>query len=511
YTNKITSLDTKDVIKNKNIKTTRLQSILKAITVINSRLDLNHVLKQVIQHALRLTNTVAASIILETDSNSDLVIAYSTDLPSNVRFPRKKSIAGSCMDSGQIEVIYEPRSPQQNKIGIISGFKANSILSVPLSIKGKTIGCIQLINKKDNSVFSEEDITVAAIMSNLAAVSIRNAEAHEKLLTTNMALKSQLPPSNRIIGSNREVQRIFKSINKLKDTNSTVMVLGESGTGKGVLARSIHEQSSRNENPFITVNCSTFSQTLLESELFGHEKGAFTGADKLKKGRFEIAHGGTIFLDEIGEMDKSLQTKLLRVLQEKEFERVGGTETLTTNVRIIAATNANLEKAIEENLFRKDLYYRLKVIVFSLPPLRERKEDIPDLAEFFLKKYSSELNKPILVFDNESMSALQGYDYPGNIRELENIVERATVLAEDESIHISDLPDEIKHRKYRTSTPVVITEKTVSFRKTEKETILEILKECAWNQSMTARLLGITRNQLRYRLKKYQLTEPEKD
>ncbi len=205
-------------------------------------------------------------------------------------------------------------------------------------------------------------------------------------------------------------------------------------------------------------------------------------------------------------------------LSNADFENANLKEANLTEAVLISANlensnldNANLEKAIEENLFRKDLYYRLKVIVFSLPPLRERKEDIPDLAEFFLKKYSSELNKPILVFDNESMSALQGYDYPGNIRELENIVERATVLAEDESIHISDLPDEIKHRKYRTSTPVVITEKTVSFRKTEKETILEILKECAWNQSMTARLLGITRNQLRYRLKKYQLTEPEKD
>jgi DNA-binding NtrC family response regulator len=172
-------------------------------------------------------------------------------------------------------------------------------------------------------------------------------------------------------------------------------------------------------------------------------------------------------------------------------------------------TNTNLEKALEQNSFRKDLYYRLKVIVFNLPPLRERKEDISNFAKFFLEKYRNELNKPIREFDHESMNALQGYDYPGNIRELENIVERAVVLAEDEVIHVCDLPDEIKHRKYRTNASVMIAEKTVSFCKTEKETILETLHECAWNQSMAARLLGITRNKLRYRLRKYQLTEPD--
>ncbi len=510
YLNKVTTLDSKDVLKNKDLRVTRLHSILKAITIINSKLDLNHVLKQVIQHALRLTNSVAASIILETDSDNDLVIAYSTDLKSKIRFPRKRSIAGSCIDSGQIKVIYDPNNPQQKEIERFAGFKTKSILSVPLSIKGETIGCIQLINKKNNSIFDEEDITVAAIMSNLAAVSIRNADTHEKLQTTNLALRSQLPLGKTVIGTNREVQKIFKSINKLKDINSTIMILGESGTGKGVLARAIHEQSNRKDCPFVTVNCSAFAETLLESELFGHEKGAFTGADKLKKGRFELAQGGTIFLDEIGEMDMSLQTKLLRVLQEKEFERVGGTETLATDVRIIAATNTNLEKAIEQNSFRKDLYFRLKVIVFNLPPLRERKEDISNFAKFFLQKYRNELNKPIREFDYESMNALQGYDYPGNIRELENIVERAVVLAEDEVININDLPDEIKHRKYRMSAPVTTSERTISFCKTERETILETLEECAWNQSMAARLLGITRNKLRYRLRKYQLTGPDK-
>ncbi len=263
------------------------------------------------------------------------------------------------------------------------------------------------------------------------------------------------------------------------------------------------------KKPFITVNCAIYSRSLLESELFGHEKGAFTGADKLKKGRFELACGGTIFLDEIGEMEIPLQTKLLRVLQEKEFERVGGTETLISDVRIIAATNTNLESAMDQNLFRKDLYYRLRVMVFHMPSLRNRKEDVPAFAKFFLKKFRDELNRPVKEFDKESMDALKNYDYPGNIRELENIVERAVVLAEDDTVHMHDLPDEIKHRKFKISNQTTTSEKTLSFCKTEKDTIEKTLNECFWNQSMASRLLGLTRNKLRYRIKKYKLTEPD--
>ncbi len=206
-------------------------------------------------------------------------------------------------------------------------------------------------------------------------------------------------------------------------------------------------------------------------------------------------------------MEKSLQTKLLRILQEKEFERVGGTETLMTDTRIIAATNTNLEMALEQNQFRKDLYYRLKVIVFRLPLLRERREDIPAFARYFLEKYRNELNKPVNKFDDVSMNALLRYDYPGNIRELENIVERAVVLAEDDVIHIGDLPDEIQHRKYRYSSQVTSPENVLTISDIEKETISRTLHQCSWNQSKASRLLGISRDQLRYRLKKYKLTK----
>ena len=383
-----TTLNVDDIVRSKSLREASLHDILEASAIINSKLELNHVLEQVILHATKLTNSVAASIIL-CDSDEDLVIRYATgpasDVISNIRFPVAKGIAGHCIGTGKIVVVFDAKKNPHHfaEIDKVSGFKTESVLCVPLCVKGKTIGCVELLNKRDGTLFNEDDIAVATIMSNFAAVSVSNARSYDNLQRTNYALKSELGSEDIVVGKNNKMKKILHSVNKLKDTKSNVLVLGESGTGKGIIARTIHEQSNRKENPFVTVNCSILSPTLLESELFGHEKGAFTGADKLKIGRFEFADGGTVFLDEIGEIDKSTQTKLLRILQEKVFERVGSTKTISTDIRIIAATNSDLEKAVEQNVFRRDLYYRLKVIVFQLPPLRERREDIPAFAEFF--------------------------------------------------------------------------------------------------------------------------------
>ena len=506
-----TTLNVDDIVRSKSLREASLHDILEASAIINSKLELNHVLEQVILHATKLTNSVAASIIL-CDSDEDLVIRYATgpasDVISNIRFPVAKGIAGHCIGTGKIVVVFDAKKNPHHfaEIDKVSGFKTESVLCVPLCVKGKTIGCVELLNKRDGTLFNEDDIAVATIMSNFAAVSVSNARSYDNLQRTNYALKSELGSDDIVIGKNQKMKKILHSVDKLKDTKSNVLVLGESGTGKGIIARTIHEQSNRKENPFVTVNCSILSPTLLESELFGHEKGAFTGADKLKIGRFEFADGGTVFLDEIGEIDKSTQTKLLRILQEKVFERVGSTKTISTDIRIIAATNSDLEKAVEQNLFRRDLYYRLKVIVFQLPPLRERREDIPAFAEFFLEKYGVELNKPTQKFDKECMDALVSYDYPGNIRELENIVERAVVLADEDVIHVSDLPDEIQYRKKGIfDRQIVAPEKTKSISEMEKDVIFKTLLECSWNQSMAARLLGLSRDKLRYRIKKYGL------
>ncbi len=506
-----TTIKVDDIVRNKNLREDNLQDILEASAIINSKLELNHVLEQVIIHATKLTNSVAASIIL-CDSDENLVIRYATgpasDVISNIRFPAGEGIAGNCIDTGQIVVVFDAKKNPHHFIEIdkLSGFKTESVLCVPLCVKGKTIGCVELLNKHDGTLFNDNDIAVATIMSNFAAVSVSNARNYDILQRTNSALKSELISTNMVVGKNKKINKILQSIDKLKDTKSNVLILGESGTGKGVIARAIHEKSSRKDNPFVTVNCSILSPTLLESELFGHEKGAFTGADKLKVGRFEFADSGTVFLDEIGEIDKSTQTKLLRILQEKEFERVGSTRTILTDIRIIAATNSDLDKAVEQNLFRRDLYYRLKVIVFQLPPLRERREDIPAFAEFFLKKYGNELSKSTQKFDKECMDALTGYDYPGNIRELENIVERAVVLADDDIIHVSDLPDEIQYRKKGIfDRQIAAPEKIKSIFEMEKDVICKTLLECSWNQSMAARLLGLSRDKLRYRIKKYRI------
>jgi Nif-specific regulatory protein len=515
------SYDIEHFIINKRLEVGHLQKILEATTMINSSLELNHVLLQVITYVTNLTNSVAASIILKSDFSDDLVIRYATgpasDVISNLRFPASSGIASVCITTGKIIVVHDAeKHPHHFKeVDKLSGFKTKSVLCVPLCLKNKTIGCIELLNKNDGKMFNDDDIAISTIMSNLSVISVSNAKSYDSLQRANFALKSQLPSTEMVIGQNKKVRNIFGAINKLKDAKSNVLIMGESGTGKGIIARAIHEHSRRKENPFVVVNCSALSTTLLESELFGHEKGSFTGADKLKIGRFEIADGGSIFLDEIGDIDKSTQTKLLRVLQEKVFERVGSAKTLTTDIRIIAATNTDLENAVRRDLFRSDLYYRLKVIVFQMPPLRERKDDIPAFAEFFLAKYRNELSKPILRFDKECMNALLMYDYPGNIRELENIVERAVVLAEGDVLTINDLPEEIQYKnpkqhdrrinKQGNDRRIYKQEKTVTICDMEKDVICKTLIECSWNQSMASRLLGLSRDQLRYRIKKYNI------
>ena len=504
------SLNVEDVIKNRSLKNFYLHNILNAINVINSKLELSYVLKKVVYYASKLTKSDITSIILTNESIDDLTIEYSTDLESKIRFPRAKSIAGQCINTGQIKIVYEAKENKGFFPGVdkIAGKDTKSILSVPLIVNNATIGCMEFINKHDSMNFNDEDVAVASIISNIAAVSIRNAKAYEKVQKENHILKSQVPSVEILIGKNKKIKEIFKSINKLKNKDATVLILGESGTGKGILARAIHNISNRKDRPFVTVTCPTFAKHLLESELFGHEKGAFTGAISQKKGRFELASDGTIFLDEIGDVDMETQTKLLRVLDNKEFERVGGAETLITNALIIAATNVDLENAVKQGRFRKDLFYRLNVIDFALPPLRERKEDIPSFVEFFLKKYCLKGGKPVITLDNNSMKVLQKYDYPGNIRELESIIQKIVILSESDVICENDLPKEVFSDNY-VEKQKDHHDKKKTILELEKDFIQKTLDENSWNVSESARILGISRDQLRYRMEKYKLKKPK--
>ncbi len=333
-------------------------------------------------------------------------------------------------------------------------------------------------------------------------LSIRKATNMYHLLKENkrlaQALYSQYQFGN-IIGKNKEMRAIFELIRKVASTKATVLITGESGTGKELVAKAIHYNSPRKNRPFVSVNCGALAETLLESELFGHERGSFTGAIGMRKGRFELAHGGTLFLDEVSEMSPALQVKLLRVSQEKEFERVGGTKTIKVDVRIIAASNQDLKESIKKGIFREDLYYRLNVVHIHLPPLRERTEDIPLLVAHFLGKYTKEMEKRDIKVSERAFHRIYEYPWPGNVRELENAIERAVVLCEQGTIEAYHLPETLKDLSPGIKLPEAL-------EKIEMQLIKQALVRTNYVQARAARLLGITKSLLQYKMKKYNLS-----
>jgi len=334
-----------------------------------------------------------------------------------------------------------------------------------------------------------------------AELLIERLVEHQGLLEENISLHQRLEERYRfenIIAKSPKMQQVIEVIKVVAKSNATVLITGESGTGKELVARAIHSQSHRKDKPFIAVSCAALPESLLESELFGHEKGAFTGAHVQRRGKFEIANRGTLFLDEIGEMSANIQVHLLRVLEEKEFTRVGGNELIKVDVRVISATNKDMRKAVASGQFREDLYYRLNVVTIELPPLRERKEDVHLLAQHFLKKFAVENQKEITVFSPEASDFLLKYDWPGNVRELENAIERAVILAKNSYIDAADMPQE--NLQLAQSAPV-----GKSLEEVEKEHILDILKESGGNYSKAARILGISRITLYNKAKAYGL------
>ena len=367
--------------------------------------------------------------------------------------------------------------------------------TVENAVKAMRLGAFDYISKPVD--LDELDLMIERIIE------------HKNLKSENQLLKTQLQEKHKIssiVSRSQKMEEVINVAARVAESKATVLITGENGTGKEVLAKAIHYMSSRKEKPFIAVNVPALTETLLESELFGHEKGAFTGADKMKKGRFEIADGGTLFLDEVGDIPQSIQVKLLRVLQEHQFERVGGTERIEVDVRIIAATNKDLEQKIKEGTFREDLYYRLNVVSINIPPLRERKEDILPLIENFIDKYCKENNKEKLEVSKEAVDVLMKYPYPGNVRELENIIERAVVLTRGKVITLNDLPMNIKGFKEE-KTLGSLDEGTLTdqVEALEKQLIFDALQQSDGNQTKAGKLLGLTERNLRYKLKKYNI------
>jgi two-component system response regulator HydG len=341
-------------------------------------------------------------------------------------------------------------------------------------------------------------------------IKIRRCLEFWRLREDNILQKRRLEnlfDASRIIGRSPRMTQVLETVATVAPTDATVLILGESGTGKELIANAIHQGSNRADKRFIKVNCAALPETLLESELFGHEKGSFTGAVSRKPGRFELADGGAIFLDEIGETTLSTQTKLLRVLQEREFEPVGSTKTMKVNIRIIAATNKNLEEEVKKGTFREDLFYRLNVVPITLPPLRDRREDIPLLVEHFLRIYNEKNGKNVLGFHPRALDALMRYAWPGNIRELENVVERCVILCKDEYVAFSELPEAVAETEdYQITQEIRSGLRTgMTLREMEKELILKTLAENDGNRTKSAAILGITRRTLQNKLKEYEI------
>ncbi len=393
-----------------------------------------------------------------------------------------------------------------------------SFICVPIKLKGETLGVLSVDRLfKDSDISFEEDVRLLSVVASLIGQNLKLHQMIEKekedLLEENRELQSELKGKyklDNVVGSSKSMVEVYKSVQRVATSRTTVMIRGESGTGKELIARAVHYNSPRAEKPFIKISCAALPETLLESELFGHEKGSYTGASEMVKGRFELADGGTLFLDEIGDVSPATQVKLLRVLQEKKFERVGGTKTLSVDVRIIAATNRNLEKAIAEGKFREDLYYRLNVVPVFLPSLRDRREDVPLLLNHFLDKYNSE-NKTHLKMDPDVVTRLMGYHWPGNVRELENTVERMAVMSKGNLLTLEDVPLPLGlpgHVSPPLETEGSAFSQTVSgstLSEMEKMKVMEAMERCGGVQAKACKLLGITPRQLGYKLKKYKI------
>lgn len=380
-----------------------------------------------------------------------------------------------------------------------------SVLCVPLIMLERTLGVIYLDTTEPNTVFDQDHLQLVSAISAITAVAIENARHIEWLVSENQRLIADFNIEHNLVGESAPIREVLQFISKVAPTDSTVLISGESGTGKELAARAIHLNSKRADKPFMAVNCAALAESLLESELFGHEKGSFTGALTQKKGRLEIADGGTLFLDEIGELSPALQVKLLRVLQEREFERVGGTRPIKVDIRVVTATNKNLEEAVTQGMFRQDLYYRLNVVGLEMPALRNRPQDIPLLANYFAAKFGQKSARRITGITAEAQARLVGYDWPGNVRELENAIERAVVLGATDRILPEDLPESVLEAQATVN--VAGTKYHEAVAQTKKQIILSAMQQAKGSYTEAAKILGVHPNYLHRLIRNLNLKE----
>ncbi len=493
---------------------------LSLLFEISRTLDESIDLRDVVHPVLRLTaehmGMLRGTITLLNRNTGEIGIEAAYGLSDNQQKKGKyrlgEGVIGKVVQSGQPMVIPKVSENPEflNKTGARKENQKQEIsfICVPIKIGKDIIGTLSADRNYLDELSLDEDVRLLTIIASMIAqaVKLRRSiqEERQRLLEENLRLQEELKdkfrPAN-IIGNSNSMQEVFDLIAQVCKSDATVLIRGESGTGKELVAHAIHYNSGRSEYPFVKVNCAALPETVIESELFGHEKGAFTSAISARQGRFELANNGTIFLDEIGDLSPTIQVKLLRVLQEREFERVGGNKTLHSNVRIIAATNRDLERLMDNGSFREDLYYRLNVFPVHIPLLRDRKSDIILLADYFVEKYSRKNSKNIKRISTPAINLLMSYHWPGNVRELENCIERAVLLSSDEVIHGHHLPPSLQSAE-STGTGLHSTLQE-ALDNLEREILLDALKSNKGNMAKTAAYLGISERIMGLRVKKY--------
>jgi Nif-specific regulatory protein len=488
-------------------------TLIEISALINSKYgDATSLLTQILESATRLTEGEASSLILRDKDTGKLRFEIAlgpkgSDVKKFLLNPGE-GIAGWVALHGRSLIVNDTDTDSRfyPDISKSIGYPTYSILAVPMRIREETVGVIEILNKRQKRYFTQDDLRWLEIFAVQAALAIENARYLEKAQDEIHFLRDQVQAEkgwHNLIAKSPLILEKLDLIERVAKTDSSVLILGESGVGKELFAEQVHLRSSRATKPFIRVNCAALPEGLLESELFGHVKGAFTDAVQNRKGRFELADNGTIFLDEIGDLPLKLQAKLLRVLQQHSFEPVGSSESVTVSVRIVAATNKDIEDLVEKGEFRSDLYYRLNVLPLHVPPLRQRKEDIPALADFFLKKFSRETNKHFAGFTETAMDLMLSYSWPGNVRELENAVERAVVIAKESRISARDLllgagstdTDEYKGKSLKEALSIF-----------KRHFIMKALEENRWNQTESAKVLDIQRTYLSRLIKELDIT-----
>jgi Nif-specific regulatory protein len=474
-----------------------LSVLLKISRTINSLRESEALQGQLLEFIFEVIPAERGAILLAGAGDLGIVSVYGWDRASTSVHPLEvsRTIAREVIDEG-VAILSNDVLESEEFAGAQSliSSRISALLCVPLLLYGRALGVVYLTTTNVETSFTEDHLQLLSVISGIAAVALENARHMERLADENERLRSDIEIAHNMVGESPRMKEVYQFISRVAPTSTTVLVRGESGTGKELAAHAIHANSPRADRPFVAINCAALTETLLESELFGHERGAFTGALAQKKGRLEMADGGTIFLDEVGEMSPMMQAKLLRVLQEREFERVGGTRTIKVDVRVVAATNRDLEGAVGDGGFRQDLYYRLNVVSFQMPALRQRREDIALLANYFVNKYSEKFNRRVSGISAEARACLANYDWPGNVRELENAIERAVVLGSTETILPEDLPETI----LETEQPVGIaaTKYHEAVKEAKKQLILKAIEQSDGSYTEAARLLGVHPNYL---------------